>query len=380
MAMIKCPECEQDISDKALKCPRCGYPLKTEPAEEKNISDMSSGTAISQNSNIQDTIKKKNIIIIIPVFILAGIAIFILFYSGVFKSNLSVNEINLSKWKLVVEDTYSDSYEGTVTSDEVQPFIAVIGYYEETGYNPKFVYMEDGKGIIQTVEASDDDPSIKYEAIGYWEGKVLKESDISNIKYDDSGYFDWTSNTYCTIDIDIEMKNKEDGLLFIELKNDLTKDIERNIPVIIIGGKGTYSYYLTNLPLKSRGVEVTAIPKLFCSGKKLKETDYTVEKPFSVEKNEGEYSTSFSGEEKLTFSGYEDGIVAYTTELLDGGNAADRGEVINKVAFLKNNQCTLSTYASGDNDEKILTPSYDVKVISYLQWIPFDKNKKGDKN
>lgn len=26
--LIKCPECELNVSDKALSCPHCGYPLK----------------------------------------------------------------------------------------------------------------------------------------------------------------------------------------------------------------------------------------------------------------------------------------------------------------------------------------------------------------
>ena len=28
MAMMKCPECGQEISDKADKCPNCGNPIK----------------------------------------------------------------------------------------------------------------------------------------------------------------------------------------------------------------------------------------------------------------------------------------------------------------------------------------------------------------
>lgn len=30
MALIKCPECGKEISDKSDKCVNCGYPLKTE--------------------------------------------------------------------------------------------------------------------------------------------------------------------------------------------------------------------------------------------------------------------------------------------------------------------------------------------------------------
>ena len=29
MALIPCPECKTDVSDKAASCPKCGYPLKT---------------------------------------------------------------------------------------------------------------------------------------------------------------------------------------------------------------------------------------------------------------------------------------------------------------------------------------------------------------
>ena len=27
MALIKCPECGNEVSDKALSCPKCGFPI-----------------------------------------------------------------------------------------------------------------------------------------------------------------------------------------------------------------------------------------------------------------------------------------------------------------------------------------------------------------
>jgi uncharacterized membrane protein YvbJ len=30
MAMIKCPECGNDVSDKAVSCPKCGCPINNE--------------------------------------------------------------------------------------------------------------------------------------------------------------------------------------------------------------------------------------------------------------------------------------------------------------------------------------------------------------
>lgn len=41
MAMIKCPECGQEISDKAVNCPKCGFPLdNTEKNEKANNHEL----------------------------------------------------------------------------------------------------------------------------------------------------------------------------------------------------------------------------------------------------------------------------------------------------------------------------------------------------
>lgn len=38
MALIKCPECEKKISDKAASCPQCGFPIgKTEKRKKVNF-------------------------------------------------------------------------------------------------------------------------------------------------------------------------------------------------------------------------------------------------------------------------------------------------------------------------------------------------------
>lgn len=34
MALINCPECNKEISDKAISCPNCGYPLNQKPTDE----------------------------------------------------------------------------------------------------------------------------------------------------------------------------------------------------------------------------------------------------------------------------------------------------------------------------------------------------------
>ena len=37
MALIKCPECEKDISDKSKACPHCGFPFPEQTLQENKI-------------------------------------------------------------------------------------------------------------------------------------------------------------------------------------------------------------------------------------------------------------------------------------------------------------------------------------------------------
>lgn len=43
MALIKCPECERDVSDKANNCIHCGAPLKTDKKVKVKIPRFSTG-------------------------------------------------------------------------------------------------------------------------------------------------------------------------------------------------------------------------------------------------------------------------------------------------------------------------------------------------
>lgn len=36
MALIKCPECNKDVSDKAVSCPHCGYPIQNQNSIEND--------------------------------------------------------------------------------------------------------------------------------------------------------------------------------------------------------------------------------------------------------------------------------------------------------------------------------------------------------
>lgn len=63
MALIQCPECGRQVSDKARKCPHCGCPLeeleKKEPVKEKKKSEV-----LEKTPKEKKKLSKKTIIII----------------------------------------------------------------------------------------------------------------------------------------------------------------------------------------------------------------------------------------------------------------------------------------------------------------------------
>jgi hypothetical protein len=369
MALIQCPECGQTVSDKAALCPKCGFPI-VGATQEKTVPKDEPSEHIPKKS------KKLSLIVCVGV---AALAVILLSGWLFFRNSTpTITDIEITKWKLIDSGTYSDTYQGTITSTTKTPFVALLGDYTDQDAYPSLVYLEDGEGAIEVRESSDDDPSAIYRPIGYMTGKSISESDFTSIFAKDLDYDDYTSlnETDCTIEITFNLKNsKANGLLFFEVSNDLTKAVRRNCVAVVVNGTAQYSFYLDELPLKSRGVEVTVTPKLFCQSISVEETDYTIESGFTLDKYEGSFYTSYSGEEKLRFDGWQDGIILYTQELTAGGLKNDRGVVNNSRCYLQDSICTLSTYDSDlleDSETTLLEPEYSFEIIGYLPYKTLD--------
>jgi len=55
VALISCPECAKDVSDKALSCPNCGYPIKIATPHEQMGSEQRRRSVPTrpENANLQ---------------------------------------------------------------------------------------------------------------------------------------------------------------------------------------------------------------------------------------------------------------------------------------------------------------------------------------
>lgn len=81
MALIKCPECGKEISDKAETCPNCGYPI-VEKVDEANTNMVNEEIIVSEvNQTEKKRLSKRGMItiaVIVTAIILVGVAYFAL--------------------------------------------------------------------------------------------------------------------------------------------------------------------------------------------------------------------------------------------------------------------------------------------------------------
>lgn len=381
MALITCPECGQSVSDKASKCPKCGYPIAEHPAPTKEHPEpvITAAQELPQDApaaapvpndapTVSTPVKKAKhfpvTAAIVGVIILLGIFA----CTQLFRPALKVKDLTISKWRLTDSSSYYDYYEGTVTTKQKKPFIAVIGEYETSVTAPQLVYVENGTGTIQMSVSSDQDPSTTYRPIGYFSGRKVSLSDLK-VKYTDSNYNDWSFNesTHCNVAINIDTNRLKNGLLLFDIENKTSGETLYNRVATIIDGHTVFNLY-AELPYKTRGIEISIVPKLFCKSSAVKQEDYSVEKEYTAELNEGSYYNSYSGTQTMSFPGYDDGFVLYTMELLQGGSKENRNVANYQVGFLHKGELTFSTYDSVDSSEKILRPKYEFNIAGYISW------------
>lgn len=365
MALIKCPECGKEISDKAGKCPHCGYQLQ----KEKGV--------VNSNANEEKTsdifTKRRKIAIILSTVIIA-IGTMMFFIIGNNFNKISIKELDITKWTLV-DDLCT--YEGTIVSNEKDKFIAVIGSDDDEIEIPRFVLMDNGIGTLETIDTGST--LDKYSPIGYLKGKNVDKSDFSKISCMDKDYSDGETFSSCSIKAEIEMKKKVSGILWVEMKNDLTSEVKKNIMIEVVNGKGNTSIYLGDLPLNSRSVKVDLIPKYFCQCNEIPKDEYKFDTPFSVKAEKGEYGTSYNGSGELLFEDCESGILIYTYNLKEkDGIEKDKNERKNISGFISNKKCEVKTFYSVKNeDDTGNIPEYDIQIIGYINLEKYG-DKKGE--
>ena len=347
MALINCPKCKEVMIDTATECPKCGHVLgsKVEGTQKKG--------------------RKKIAVALVAVCVVIVAAMGVAFGSGLFAPNddqsiLTAESITVGEWRQTESPSGGYWYVGTVVSERKSPFVAIFEQYYDGKDYLDFVYVEDGKGVIEPYLGN-------AYAIGYLTGTSVDISDIK-VQYEGFEYSDFShsNETSCSVLISVDMNNAKNGLFIFEVVNETTNITERNMVAVVINGKAEYNYYSTELPYKTRDMKISIVPKLFIESAAVAQEDYAVKKAFTAETD----YILYTGEETLTFANYADGVVLYTKELKEGGDKENLNIVRPDVAYLRNGECTFKTY-DYDLEGKSSMPKYEFKIIGYIAWTPY---------
>ncbi len=123
MALITCPECGAQISDKAECCPKCGIPMKE---NDENVSSC------DNNDNVQ---KKKMLVWIIGIVVMCVIALCI-----VYATTRSAEEIVSHETEFETEDNVEHDFKETLDSDAI---VAEIS----NSNTKKLYYLDNNDGM-----------------------------------------------------------------------------------------------------------------------------------------------------------------------------------------------------------------------------------------
>ena len=55
MALIKCPECDNEVSSSAASCPKCGYPIANLPSASRNLDPFVQATATNNEVEVHES-------------------------------------------------------------------------------------------------------------------------------------------------------------------------------------------------------------------------------------------------------------------------------------------------------------------------------------
>ena len=197
MALIKCKGCGQMVSDRAEKCPKCGYSVRLsmeqEQEEAKQSVETHSTTETEQkeviNNEPQQRGSKKGIIIAIVVVVIIGCGVLFAILQGrgqekdsnqITQQTRDIPTIEASLQNVTTIQDAKQLIEGTVWEHTVNTDESELGYWVKVEFangRYKTFYMNPsdddwsngGEGTYEIKEGKFANTGEKYIAV-YWEG------------------------------------------------------------------------------------------------------------------------------------------------------------------------------------------------------------------
>ncbi len=447
MALIVCPECNKQISDRSKVCIHCGFPLDSlvnNPAQKveddeadnnysnqfyagqvgklnvptpatqqseipsfnsptsavsTNVPEAYTETAFVQNESAINKKKKILPIIIISAIIvlLIGVAIGAVIF--LMPKPMTVEKVEIGEWT----KNYDKEYGMSVTSEQKQPFVALIEMSSGDDTYEKYVYMENGEGEITELRSktseNDELPDETARAIGFYEGKAVGDGYLKSIhtEYKSGYYMDemgWTtlkrsssySDLYKMAIFTVETHDTQTGLLIYDVSTNLNKSIDKNriMPIIKGKGLGDILYFLEDDDW-DKNFDVKFIPRFFIAADDIDSDQYEILTNLNLDSEETTVNDNsiktkkWYGTEKLSLKNNTSGLLLYKVTRTSGD------PVVRSWMFENDYQ---EWYGAEQAKNKVVNiyvgqnfslltekPEFEINIVGYLNYNDFGSGK-----
>ncbi|MCX5782595.1 MAG: zinc ribbon domain-containing protein [Elusimicrobia bacterium] len=155
MALVKCPECGHEISDKALQCVRCGYPVKPDIEKKQTPPNIASANTAALTGSLQSPKAKIGLFGYIALAVLIFLVVVLSYHpKRVFEVNDRVTVVDSDK-------QLTGYIEG---GNELSYLFGGKGHMVEIPESEKATNGE--KGTVERVSYERETPDIRYYTDG----------------------------------------------------------------------------------------------------------------------------------------------------------------------------------------------------------------------
>lgn len=194
MALIKCKGCGQMVSDRAEKCPKCGYPIRLSMEQQQKESEQSVKTHFTTETEKKETINnnlqprqkssKKGFLIAAVVAVIIGCGVLFAIFSSdsnpIIQQTRDIPSVETELQNVQTVQEAKQLIEGTVWEHTVNTDESELGYWVKVEFangRYKTFYMNPsdddwsngGEGTYEIKEGKFANTGEKYIAV-YWEG------------------------------------------------------------------------------------------------------------------------------------------------------------------------------------------------------------------
>ncbi len=385
MSKINCPECGFPISDNVKKCPKCKFPVgkftSPEYFADNNNYDFT-GSAIGDfgsevtYSYIRKTMLGKKIlryggIAIIALVVVAAAIIFLInFDTGMSNKGdiLDIQELSVGRIMRL-----NGKYVIKITSNETRPFVSIIRDTKNGAYS--YVYMEQGSGEINYEfidDGEDNDAGESPEAVGYFSGYSVTEKNIDNVS-SEYKYYDYLQRAYtaCTIDYEITLKSKLNGILFYDVECDNEHTSTSNKYMVVIDGIGRGSCILNSMAYRTRDIETEFKPIYFIPATQLEKNTYKLSREFTARFTDYyDFENKYLGYNiygEIDIPDIDEGLVLYKYSLENKENRINEEEK-NGMTNIEDGSCAVNINDSVMGEDNSDLTDYCVNICAYVVW------------